>query len=133
MEADHGNHGPEERIGVVKLYIPGYPRQAVSHRIMESHGQYRPASAQKGGFLPTSGRTRLRSSRQGRKVKLVTVFEGDPKVPFSIASTPKCREGPTPFFVLLNLIIDMYLILLSVKQGDIRYHFLSLWYDSTWN
>ena len=22
---------------------------------------------------------------------------------------------------------------MSVKQGDIKYHFLSLWYDSTWN
>ena len=28
---------------------------------------------------------------------------------------------------------DMYLIMLSVKQGSIKYHFLSLWYDSTWN
>ena len=23
--------------------------------------------------------------------------------------------------------------MLSVKQGDIKYHFLSLWYDSTWD
>ena len=23
--------------------------------------------------------------------------------------------------------------MLSVKQGGIKYHFLSLWYDSTWN
>ena len=26
-----------------------------------------------------------------------------------------------------------YLILLSVKQGGIKYHFWSLWYDSTWD
>ena len=26
-----------------------------------------------------------------------------------------------------------YLIMLSVKQGGIKYHFLSLWYDSTWD
>ena len=23
--------------------------------------------------------------------------------------------------------------MLSVKQGSIKYHFLSLWYDSTWD
>ena len=23
--------------------------------------------------------------------------------------------------------------MLSVKQGNIKYHFLSLWYDSTWD
>ena len=28
---------------------------------------------------------------------------------------------------------DMYLILLSVKQGGIKYHFSSLWYDTTWD
>ena len=27
----------------------------------------------------------------------------------------------------------MYLIMLSVKQGGIKYYFLSLWYDSTWD
>ena len=27
------------------------------------------------------------------KVKLATIVEGDPKAPFSIATTPKCREG----------------------------------------
>ena len=27
------------------------------------------------------------------KVKLATIFEGDPKAPFSIATTPRCREG----------------------------------------
>ena len=30
-------------------------------------------------------------------VKLVTVVEGDPKAPFSIAITLRCREGATPF------------------------------------
>ena len=27
---------------------------------------------------------------------------------------------------------DPYFIMLSVKQGGIKYHFLSFWYDSTW-
>ena len=27
------------------------------------------------------------------KVKLATIVEGDPKIPFSIATTPRCRGG----------------------------------------
>ena len=27
------------------------------------------------------------------KVKLATVVEGDPKAPFSMATTPMCRDG----------------------------------------
>ena len=30
-------------------------------------------------------------------VRLVTVVEGDPKVPFSIATTPRCRERRNSF------------------------------------
>ena len=41
-------------------------------------------------------------------------------------------EGATPFPGLLHFTLDLYLIMLSVKQGGIKYHFLSLWYDSTW-
>ena len=42
-------------------------------------------------------------------------------------------EGATPFPGLLHFTLDLYLIMLSVKQGGIKYHFLSLWYDSTWD
>ena len=42
-------------------------------------------------------------------------------------------EGATPFPGLLHFTLDPYLIKLSVKQGGIKYHFLSLWYDSTWD
>ena len=52
------------------------------------------------------------------------VVEGDPKVPFSIA---------TPFPGLLHFTLDPHLIMLSAKQGGIKYHFLSLWYHSTWD
>ena len=31
------------------------------------------------------------------KVKLATIVEGDPKAPFSIATTPSCREGHYSF------------------------------------
>ena len=67
------------------------------------------------------------------KVKLATVVEGDPKAPFSIATTPRCRGGCYSFPGLLHFTLDLYFIMLSVKQGGIKYHFLSLWYDSTWD
>ena len=42
-------------------------------------------------------------------------------------------EGTTSFPGLLHFTLDMYFIMLSVKQGGIKYHFLSLWYDWTWD
>ena len=57
---------------------------------------------------------------------------GDQKAPFSIATTSRCREGITPFPGLIHFTLDTYLILLSVKQGGIKYHFKSLWYDANW-
>ena len=67
------------------------------------------------------------------KVKLATVVEGDLKAPFLIATTPRCWGGHIHLPGLLHFTLDPYLIMLSVKQGGIKYHFLSLWYDSTWN
>ena len=66
-----------------------------------------------------------------KQVKLATIVEGDPKAPFSIATTPRCRGGRYSFPGLLHFTFDAYLIMLSVKQGGIKYHFLSLYYDST--
>ena len=57
----------------------------------------------------------------GFKVKLATVVDGDQKVSFSRATTPRCRGGATPG--LLHFILDPYLIMLRVKQGGIKYHF----------
>ena len=37
------------------------------------------------------------------------------------------------FSGLLHFTLDTYLIMLSVKQGVIKYHLLSLRYDSTWS
>ena len=67
------------------------------------------------------------------EIKLATEVESEPKVPFSVATTPRCWEGAIPFPRLLHFILDRYLIMLRVNQGDIKYHFLSLWYDSTWD
>ena len=38
-----------------------------------------------------------------KKVKLATVVEGDQKAPFSIATTPKCREGRYSYAKLSHL------------------------------
>ena len=62
-------------------------------------------------------------------VKLGTVVEGDRKTPISIATTPMCKEGATTSPGLQHFTLDTYLIMLSVKPGGIKYHFLSLWYD----
>ena len=59
--------------------------------------------------------------------------DGDPEAPFSIATTPSIGEGATPFSGLPHFTLDTYLIILGVKQGGIQYHFLSFWYDSTWD
>ena len=66
-------------------------------------------------------------------IKLAILIEGDLKAPFSIAIIPRCREGATPFPGLFHFTLDPYLIILSAKQGGIKYHFLSLWYDLTWD
>ena len=63
-------------------------------------------------------------------VKLTEV-EGNSKAPFSIATTPRCRGRRYSFPGIDPLILDPYLIMLSVKQGGNKYHILSLWYDST--
>ena len=64
---------------------------------------------------------------------MATIVEGNPKAPFSIATTPRCRGGRYSFPGWLYFTLDLHLIMLSVKQGGIKYHFLSLWYDSTWD
>ena len=64
---------------------------------------------------------------------LATVVEGDQKAPFSIATTVRGKKGATLSAGFLHFTLDTYLIMLSVKQGSIKYNFLSLWYDSTWD
>ena len=57
------------------------------------------------------------------KEKLRIVLKSNTKVPFSIATTPKCRGGRFPFPRLLHFTLDTYLIILCDKQGGINYHF----------
>ena len=55
------------------------------------------------------------------------------RLPFQKLLHRGVGDGATPFPVLLHFTLDPYLIVLSVKQGGIKYHFLSLWYDSIWD
>ena len=55
------------------------------------------------------------------------------RLPFRQLQYQGVGKGATPFPGLLHFTLDPYLIMLSVKQGGIKYHFLSLWYDSTWD
>ena len=59
-----------------------------------------------------------------------TIVEDDPKVPFLIAKT-KCRGGrySNPWITPLYPWSVPY----NAEWGGIEYHFLSLWYDSTWD
>ena len=67
------------------------------------------------------------------KSKVGDRSRGWPEGSFSIATIYTVEEGATPFSGLLHFTLDSNLIMLSVKQGSIKYHFLSLWYDSTWD
>ena len=63
----------------------------------------------------------------------MNVVEGDRKTPFSLDAILWCWGGRFSFPWIAPLTLDPYLIMLSVKQRGIKYYFLSLWYDSTWN
>ena len=64
---------------------------------------------------------------------MLNIIKGNPKALFSIATILRCREGRYSFPWVAPLTLDMYLVMLSVKQGGIKYRFLSLLYDSTWD
>ena len=59
--------------------------------------------------------------------KLVTIVEGDPKAPFSLATTPRYQRGHYSFPCITPFTLVQYLIMLSVKQTGIKYHLLSVW------
>ena len=61
---------------------------------------------------------------------LSTVIKGDPIALFSIATTPRCRRGRYFFSGIAPLTHDPYFILLSVKQGGMKYHFLIIWVNT---
>ena len=52
------------------------------------------------------------------KVKLATIVEGNPKAPFSIATTPMCRGGRYSIPGLLYFTLNPYLIVLSKEASS---------------
>ena len=64
----------------------------------------------------------------------VPLYEVKNKGSFFISYYPKEKDnGTTPLLALFHFTLDPYLIMLSVKQGGVKYYFLSLWYDLTWD
>ena len=61
--------------------------------------------------------------------KWPTVFKGNSNAPFSLATKQWCRGGHYSFSWITPLTLDPYFIMLTVKQGGIKYHFLSLRLD----
>ena len=56
----------------------------------------------------------------------MTVVEGDQKAPFSIATTPMCKGALLLSMDCSTLPLIRTLMMLSVKQGGIKYHFLKV-------
>ena len=57
-------------------------------------------------------------------LQLATLVEGDSKVTFQLQLHQDVRKVDTPFPGLLFFTLNPYFIMLSVKQGDVMYHFL---------
>ena len=63
----------------------------------------------------------------------MTYDKDDSKVSFLIATKPRGGEEANPYLGLLHFTLDSYLIMLSIMQGSIKYNFLILLYDTTWD
>ena len=81
-------------------------------------------------WIPTDAQIVDSLTKKERKLTKLAKLD-DPKAPFSILHQG-VGKGATPIPGVLYFTVDTYLIMLSVKQGSIKYHFLSLWYDSIW-
>ena len=66
------------------------------------------------------------------KLKLVFIDEGDPKAPFSLATTLSCREGCYSFPWIAPLYPWSIPYNAECKARRHQVPFLSLWYDTTW-
>ena len=56
-------------------------------------------------------------------VSWLTIVEGDQNTHFSIATTPRYKKGCYSFPLIAPLTLDNYLVMVSVNQGEIKYHF----------
>ena len=55
------------------------------------------------------------------------------RLPFQYLQHQSAGEDATSFPGLPRFALDLYLMIMSIKQVDTKYHFLSLWYDPTWD
>ena len=62
-----------------------------------------------------------------------TIVVGDRKDPFSIPTTPSCRGGRYSIPWIAPLIPWSVPYNPELSKEAFKYHFLSLWYDSTWD
>ena len=86
-----------------------------------------------GQLIPTVVHCRWLSSIGQIKIsKVMTLLESDPKVPFSIATTPRCREEyhSIPWIAPLYPWSVPYNAECYARRNQAL---LSLWYDSTWD
>ena len=67
--------------------------------------------------------TMWRKTRINEIICWPTAVESYPKASFSIATTPRCDGELNSFPWITPLTLDLYLIMLSVKQINIKYHF----------
>ena len=69
------------------------------------------------------------------KVKLTTVVGGNPKVSFSIATTPRCRGGRYSFPWITLLTLDPYLMMLRCQARKYKVPFFKslVWLDLVLN
>ena len=65
-------------------------------------------------------------------IKLLTIVESKPIVPFSLATIPSCWGGCDSFPWIAPLNPWSVPNNAEVKKGGIKYSLLSLWFDSTW-
>ena len=55
------------------------------------------------------------------------------RLPFHWQQHRDVGEGATSLPELIHFIFDPDRIMHSLKQGGIKYHFFTIWYDSTWD
>ena len=65
-------------------------------------------------------------------ISWLTLFKGNPKALFSIATTPRCKGRHYYFLWIAPLTLDTYLMMVSVKQEDIKCH-IWVFGKTTWD
>ena len=107
-------------------YIPSPPQKQAElpYRLLQNMRWRERISQAK--FHQTESFAKEYKSNKHKVVKMATLVEGDPKAPFSIATTPRCRGGRYSFSGRFHFTLDAHLMMLNAKQVGIKYHFLSL-------